>query len=140
MSRCAAHLAPVRFLLGTWHGAGRVGDDAVTSRVVAEPFGADMIRLDNETFRDGETIHRERIVFRVKDDRLQASTSPWRGDAQVFEVEATPTGLVLTCGDRCRWTIVREGDDRWSETFESADSAGRLQVRTTLHHVRTAAG
>jgi hypothetical protein len=129
-------VAALRFLIGEWRGDGLLRGRPVKSRVVAAEFGPDMIRLDNETSADGAPLHRERVVFRAKDGRVQASTSPWRGDAQVFEVEETAAGFVLTCGARYRWTIVREGDDAWAETFETADAVGRLEPVVTLRHVR----
>jgi hypothetical protein len=130
-------IGDLRSLVGEWRGEGLLHGRPVQSRVVAAEFGPDMLRLDNETFRDGGTVHRERVLFRERDGRLEATTSPWRGDAQLFTaVEGDRGRTVLVCGSRYRWTIVIEGVEVWSETFEAADESGRLETVVSLRHVR----
>jgi hypothetical protein len=129
-------IASLSFLAGTWRGEGTLRGDAVATSTVATPFGESMLRVDVETRRRGETVHRERIVFRERDGRLEATTSPWRGDAQIFSVSEEPgPRFVLSCGD-LRWTIEASGADAFEERFGKLDG-GRFEEIVALRHVRS---
>jgi hypothetical protein len=132
-------LAALVFLVGRWQGEGFLRGAPVTSRTWGAPFGAGMIRVDAETFRDGALVHRERIVLREKDGRVEASTSPWRGDAQRFAVAEEPgPRFVLTSGAFV-WTITPEGADAWSESFGVVTAPAQFEEIVALRHVRVPA-
>lgn len=140
-----ARVADLAFLVGAWRGEGTLRDAAVTCRSRAAPFGDGMLTLDHVTSQGGAVVHKERILFRDEaDGSVLCTTSPWRGEAQVWRVAATEPGRAWTLTHPgFLWTIRRDDDDRWSETFDRlrGDAHGELAPEriVSLRHARDAA-
>lgn len=143
-----ARVADLAFLVGAWRGEGTLRDAAVTCRSVGAAFGGGdgMLTLDHVTSQGGAVVHKERILFRDEaDGGVLCTTSPWRGEAQTWRVEAVEPGRVWTLTHPgFLWTIRRDDADRWSETFDRTPAGaarGELGAEriVSLRHARDAA-
>jgi hypothetical protein len=124
------------FLVGSWRGEGRLRGAAVTTRSVGSEFGGNMIRLDVETEREGAVVHKERILFGVRAAGVEATTSPWRGDAQRWTVEAAGPGRFVLTSPGLRWTIEQVGPGAYAEVFGRASAGGEFEGVVELVHRR----
>lgn len=126
-----ARVADLVFLVGAWRGEGTLRDAAVTCRSTGAPFGDGMLTLDHVTSRGGAVVHKERILFRDEaDGGVLATTSPWRGEAQVWRVAAAEPGRVWTLTHPgFLWTIRRDDADHWSETFDRVPAGAPAGLR-----------
>ena len=55
----------VRFLLGTWHGSGTLKDQPFETRMEVRDLLGRSVEVDYESARNGQVVHRERIVYHM---------------------------------------------------------------------------
>lgn len=131
----------LRFLVGAWRGEGSVRGRPAESRAECAPFAGDLLRMDVETRSGGAVVHRERIVFRGDDaagGAVTASTSPWRGAAQVWRVTRRADGVFRLEHPGFSWEIAPDGPDAYEERFDAVGASGREPV-VALRHRREGA-
>lgn len=129
----------LRFLVGRWRGEGTLRGRAVTSHSECVRSGDGSLRLDVETRRDGEVVHRESVAFRATaEGGVAATTSPRPGTAQAWEVEERGARLVLR-HPGFRWEVAPDGERAYDETFDAVAPDGRATRIVALRHTRLGA-
>ncbi|MCG3134983.1 MAG: hypothetical protein HMLKMBBP_02475 [Planctomycetes bacterium] len=132
-------VAGLAFLAGRWRGEGTLRGAPVATRSTCEPFAETMLRMDVETFRDGELVHRERILWRPGRDGAHdgCTTSPWRGGAQEWVVETVEPGRAWRQTHPGFVWEIRRTDAGYEESFDRIDGAARDRI-IELRHAREA--
>jgi hypothetical protein len=139
VSADVAGLEALRFLVGTWRGAGRVRDDAVTADVACteEPDGS--LAIVHVTHREGAVDHKEKIVLREHRGRTSAFVRSASGPEQRFQLVSAGAAFRFTRADPklgfLAWEVVPEGADAFGERFVLGEGADAETV-VTLSHVR----
>ena len=123
------------FLVGRWRGEGTLRGEAVTTRSECAAAADGSLRLDVETRRGGDVVHRESVEFRSgADGRVVVTTSPRSGTVQTWDVSGDAARLVLRHPGFV-WEI-RPGRDAWDETFDAVARDGLTSRIVSLRHVR----
>jgi hypothetical protein len=129
----------LRFLVGTWRGAGSVRGDAVTARIVGTLRDDGAIVLDHTTMREGAADHRERVVILEERGRVRAYVRAADGPEQRFQGASQPFGWRFTRADPrlgfLAWEIAPDGNDRFDERFAMGEGKAAETV-VSLRHER----